>query len=410
MLALSIFNLQSTIFNLALLVSVSAAAADAPPRLALKPILKGMQRPVQIVSDGSDRLFIVEQVGTIRVYRNGALEPRRWLDLSRKIHLDYECGLLGLAFHPDYTKNGLIYLNYTAMFPGPATAPATRPQQVLRTVIAELRTDPKTDLPDPASERVVLAIDQPFPNHKAGHLEFGADGMLYIGTGDGGDGNDPLNHGQRLDSLLGKMLRIDVTPREEYAVPRDNPFVGREGVRPEIWAYGIRNPWRYGFDKATGLLYLADVGQDKWEEVNVIEKGGNYGWRIREGAFDLHPVPNPPKMIDPIHQYQHEDNAASITGGLVYRGKAIPALQGWYFFGDYVHGKYWAIRYDPEQKRVVDSGLVIEGDQAAPRGGPIYRRPTQPSCIGADADGELYVGDINGWIFRVVPEPPAAVP
>ena len=377
----------------ALLVLVFGAAVGAgeekPPKVVLRPILKGMQRPVQIVTDGSDRLFILEQIGLVRTYRGGKLEKTPYLDFKSKVFVEYECGLLGLAFHPQFKSNGLIYVNYTAKTPN------------LKTVISELRTDLKSDTVDPATERVILAIDQPYPNHNGGHLEFGPDGMLYIGMGDGGDMRDPHNHGQRRDTLLGKVLRIDVTPREGYKVPPDNPFVGDAKVRPEIWATGIRNPWRFGFDRVTGLLYLADVGQDKWEEVNIIEKGGNYGWKIREGGDDLFPVPNPPEMIDPIFQYAHEKNAASITGGLVYRGKAMSGLEGWYIFADYVFSRIWAIKYDPEKKRVVASGVIYQSDPAGVND-TFWRRQTQPSCFGEDAEGNIYMAEqLKGMVFRL---------
>lgn len=388
-------NLPALLTLLALAAGALADGPQPPPKVALRPVLKGMQRPVQILTDGSDRLFILEQVGKVRVLRAGNLERTPFLNLSDKVFVEYECGLLGLAFHPKFAENGLVYVNYTAKAPQ------------LRTFISEFRApDPRAGAVDPASERVVLAIDQPYPNHNGGHLEFGPDGMLYIGMGDGGDGHDPQNFGQRTDALLGKFLRIDVTPRQGYAVPKDNPFVGDARYRPEIWALGVRNPWRFAFDPPTGLLYMADVGQDLWEEVNVIERGGNYGWRIREGARDLHPVKDPPRgLIDPIFEYPHGDNAASITGGLVYRGKSMPGLEGHYVFADYVLGRIWALKYDPRAKKVISSGVIHEPDPSAPVNANPWKRPTQPSCFGVDAEGNLYMAEQSkGMVFRLVPD------
>jgi glucose/arabinose dehydrogenase len=243
-----------------------------------------------------------------------------------------------------------------------------------------------------------MTIDQPHPNHNGGQIAFGNDGMLYIGMGDGGEHHNPSNSAQNPKSLLGKMLRIDVTPREKYAIPKDNPFAEDSNYAPEIYALGLRNPWRFSFDRETGLLYAADVGQDNYEEVDIIEKGGNYGWRVREGARDLHPIKNSPKFIDPIFEYEHLKTAASITGGLVYRGSAIPQLRGWYIFGDYSFGKIWALKYEPGKP--VEVEVLIDPNDPAKKGSP---RPTQPSAFGEDAQGELYLLDINGPIYKFVP-------
>ena len=273
--------------------------------------------------------------------------------------------------------------------------------------MSQFKVDPNGRQVARKSERVVLTLDQPFENHNGGQIQFGPDGMLYIGFGDGGSGHDPHNNGQKTDTWLGKILRVDVTPtggdsarREGYAVPKDNPFVGRDGWKPEIWALGQRNPWRFCFDRQTGLLYAADVGQDIWEEVNLITKGGNYGWRVREGAHDLHPETKAATtpLIDPIFQYNHDKKAASITGGLVYRGKKIPALQGWYLFADYSHGTIYGLRYDGQ--KVAAAGLIVDPQVEARSGG---QRPTQPSGFGEDKDGEMYMTDINGWVYRILP-------
>ena len=390
------------------------SAADLPPRRAtppsdlprirLEPFGPKLDKPVQVVTDTGGRLFIIEQVGRALLYKDGQPVSPPFLDLTKKVHVEFECGLLGVAFHPKFAENGYFYVNYTAKVP---VAGPKDPQ--LKTFISEFRADPRAPQADPKSERVVLTIDQPFSNHNGGHLEFGPDGMLYIGMGDGGSAHDPHNNGQKPGTLHGKMLRIDVTPREGYAVPKDNPFVGKEGWAPAIWAYGLRNVWRFSFDRETGLLYAGDVGQDLWEEIDIIVKGGNYGWRIREGMHDLHPVKDPPKdMIDPIYVYHHNNvrllpepgvrGAASVTGGCVYRGKKHPALRGWYFFGDYSHGTVYGLRY--ENGKVTASGIMIDPKDPAKSGG---QRPTQPSAFGEDAEGNLYMCDVNGRVYRIVP-------
>jgi glucose/arabinose dehydrogenase len=395
---------------LALTSSICTAAeparASSPPdlpRLRLEPFGPKLDKPVQVVTDPAGRLFIIEQVGRARLYHDGQPASTPYLDLTKKVYVEYECGLLGIAFHPKFAENGYLYANYTAKVPVPGK------KDQLKTFISEFKTDPKASQVDPKTERVVLAIDQPFTNHNGGHVEFGPDGMLYIGMGDGGSAHDPHDNGQKTNTLLGKMLRIDVTPRERYAVPKDNPFVGKEGWAPEIWALGLRNPWRFSFDPVTGLMYEGDVGQDLWEEINIIEKGGNYGWRIREGMHDLHPVTDPPKgMIDPIYEYHHNNvrllpepgvrGAASVTGGCVYRGKKYPLLRGWYFFGDYSHGVIYGLKY--ENGKVVSSGVLIDPRDPNRNGGG---RATQPSAFGEDAEGDLYLCDANGPVYRIVP-------
>ncbi|HEV8377694.1 MAG TPA: PQQ-dependent sugar dehydrogenase [Tepidisphaeraceae bacterium] len=370
-----------------LILSLSVPAfADAPPKVKLQPILRGLDRPIQFSPHPDGRQLVVEQVGRVRFVENGKMVRQPYLDLTKKVYVEYECGLLSIVFHPDFAKNGLLYANYTAYAPN------------LKTFITEYKTDPKSPTVDITTERIILTIDQPFPNHNGGQLAFGPDGMLYIGMGDGGQHHNPSNSAQNPKSLLGKMLRIDVTPREKYAIPKDNPFVNDSNYLPEIYALGMRNPWRFCFDKETGLLYAADVGQDTWEEVDIIEKGGNYGWRIREGNEDLHPIPNPPKTIDPIFQYNHNKTAASITGGCVYHGSAIPALKGWYIFGDYSIGKIWAIKFEPGKPVQVE---VLIDPNDPQRKGPT--RPTQPSAFGEDASGEVYLLDINGPIYKFVP-------
>jgi glucose/arabinose dehydrogenase len=378
--------------TLIVLAAVSMAsicrAADELPKIRLEPFLKGLVKPIYITNDRSDRLFIIEQDGRLRLYQNGQLEKKPFLDVTKIVNIDYECGLLGVAFHPDFAKNGYIYVDYTEM----------KPQ--LRTVIAEFHVDPKSDTVDVATERVLLRIDQPFNNHNGGHIDFGPDGYLYIAMGDGGNMHDPFNNAQNPKKLLGKILRIDVNKRDGYAIPADNPFVGKPEYAPEIYTLGMRNPWRFSFDRVTGLIYEADVGQDDWEEINIIQKGGNYGWRIREGKHDLHAVPNPPKMIDPIFEYNHEKTAASITGGYVYRGKAIPSLVGWYLFGDYSTGKIFGLKY--EDGKVVANGMLINPkDTTRPENKAI--KNIQPAAFGEDAAGEMFMCDITGGVvYRIV--------
>jgi glucose/arabinose dehydrogenase len=278
----------------------------------------------------------------------------------------------------------------------------------LETVIAEFKVDPAAEVVDPKSERDVLRIDQPYENHNGGMIAFGPDGMLYIGMGDGGNQRDPHKNGQNLGVPLAKMLRIDVTPREGYGVPKDNPFVGKEGARPEIWAYGVRNPWRFSFDRETGLLYAADVGEDRWEEVDIIERGGNYGWSVREGNYPFNrnprgkdeamPTEKPkpaPGFVGPIKTYYH-DIGMSITGGYVYRGKVIPGLRGWYLYGDYSKGTIWGLKYE---------GGKVVGDAVVRIANEKDVRPMLPSGFGEDDDGEIYVcSHEDGKVWKVVGE------
>jgi len=259
---------------------------------------------------------------------------------------------------------------------------------------------PGADEVDLSTERILLHFSQPYNNHNGGLMKFGPDGLLYICTGDGGFANDPFNNAQNGQTYLGKILRIDVNKRDPYGIPKDNPFVEDNTFFPEIYAYGLRNPWRFSFDRATGLLYAADVGQDKWEEINIIEKGGNYGWRIKEGMDFLHPVPKPPKTIDPIYQYGHETGPVSVTGGYVYRGKAYPSLAGWYFFADYVDGRIFALKY--ESGKVSSAGVVFTPPTVAPPKGLVRPKNLQPSSFGEDVDGELYICDVtNGRVFKM---------
>ncbi|MGH7213879.1 MAG: PQQ-dependent sugar dehydrogenase [Tepidisphaeraceae bacterium] len=359
----------------------SPASADAPT-IRLEPFIRGLERPVYLTHDGTSRLFIVEQPGRIRLVVDGQLQIQPYLDIVKKVESQGECGLLSVAFHPDFQTNGLFYVNYT-----------TR-QPKLVTIISEFHADPKAAVAELASERVLLKIDQPWPNHNGGHNLFGPDGFLYIGMGDGGSANDPRNAAQDPSTLLGKVLRIDVDQRSAarpYGIPDDNPFISHKGYRPEIWTLGMRNPWRICFDPATKLCYTGDVGQNAWEEIDVLTRGGNYGWRMREG---FHPTPRVNRTnetnrnwIDPIKEYGR-DLGISITGGYVYRGKLNPRWDGWYFYADYGSGRIWALKYDPEQ------GLV--GDAQ------VHKMRGQPASFGEDFDRELYVCEHNGTVFKMV--------
>lgn len=352
------------------------------PPIALTEVARGFKQPTHIASPpGDDRLlFVVEQPGTIRIIDNGKVRPEPFLDLRDVVESGGEKGLLSIAFHPRYRENGLLFVDYTTGRGG------------LHTVVSRFkRTNPY--LADRKSETVLLEIAQPYANHNGGQLAFGPDRYLYIGMGDGGSANDPHGNGQKLDTLLGKVLRIDVDKQAEgkrYAIPSDNPFVNRRGARPEIYAYGLRNPWRFSFDALNGRLYVADVGQDAVEEVDVIEKGGNYGWNVMEGDICTPAVNkncSQTGLIPPIATYRHPDGF-SITGGFVYRGDTIPALCGVYLYADYVTRRLWGLRYDGK-KTIANRELT--------------RTPYAISTFGEDAARELYLADHEtGTILRIV--------
>lgn len=301
--------------------------------------------------DGTNRNFVTIQQGSIHVFPNDPKADRTkiFLDITKKVNYndkENEEGLLGLAFHPSYKKNGEFFLFYTLK------------QPKLTNILSRFRVskdDP--DRADPDSEEVLLKIERPFWNHDGGTIAFGPDGYLYVALGDGGAADDPHKNGPNLKTLLAKVLRIDVNTKSDgknYGIPRDNPFVGKADALPEIWAYGFRNIWRMAFDRETGKLWAGDVGQNLYEEIDIVVKGGNYGWSIREG---LHPfseqgVGPRPELIEPIWEYHH-DVGKSITGGVVYRGKRLPELVGSYLYADYITGRIWALRYDEAKKRVV---------------------------------------------------------
>jgi glucose/arabinose dehydrogenase len=357
------------------------AAADGFPPLRLERVGSGFRQPVGLIpaEDGSGRLFVIEQQGRIQTLAQGRPGSRPWLDLGARVVAGGERGLLGAAFHPRYRDNRRLFVHYTA------------PEDGLTSVIAELTAAADGTGVDPATERRLLTIRQPYANHNGGQIAFGPDGMLYIGLGDGGSGNDPHDNGQRLDTLLGKILRIDPDGRDNgaYGIPKDNPFVGRRDARPEIWAYGLRNPWRFAFDRANGRLYAGDVGQNAREEIDLIERGRNYGWRVMEGAICTPAIGRSceaQKFEPPLLDYSR-DLGSTVIGGAVYRGRAIPALAGAYLFADYGSGRLFGLRHDgpklTARATLLETGLAI-------------------TSFGQDQAGELYVVAHDGGIFKVI--------
>ena len=305
---------------------------------------------------------------------------KAFLDIADRISTGGERGLLGLALHPRFATNHRFFVNYT--------------NQAGDTHISEFRST-SADAADAATERVLLVVAQPFANHNGGGLAFGSDGRLYVGLGDGGSGGDPLGNGQKLDTLLGKMLRIDVDGTLPYAIPADNPFRSTGGARPEIWAYGLRNPFRFSFDRTTGDLYIGDVGQSRVEEIDVgvvSRKGGeNYGWNVTEGSQCYSPQNGCDRtgITLPVYEYTH-DEGCSVTGGAVYRGCRIPALAGTYFFGDFCTGFVRSLRLVGGKATEVRTWTSLQG-------------VNQISSFGRDADGEIYVVDYDGEIYRLDP-------
>ena len=358
---------------------------DGTPPLTTQRVVGGLDDPVDLQAPPGDhaRLFVVEQAGRIRIVRNGAVAAT-FLDIVPRVGSGGERGLLGLAFHPRYAENGRFFVNYT----DPAGD----------THISEFRAQPaSSDSADPGSERQLLFVVQPFPNHNGGGLAFGNDGRLYIALGDGGSGGDPFGNGQDLGTPLGKILRIDVDGGAPFAVPLDNPFVGTPGAFPAIWAYGLRNPWRFSFDRATGDLMIGDVGQNAVEEVDVgltSRRGGeNYGWNIMEGSrcFDPPAGCSSSGLTLPVVEYSHGDGC-SITGGYVYRGCRMPGYHGTYFYGDYCTALVRSFRLQ-------NGAAADQRDWTS----ALSRGVEAISSFGVDADGEIYIVDHTGELYRVVP-------
>jgi glucose/arabinose dehydrogenase len=355
-------------------------AAPAPRTPALELLVEA-SRPLYLThaGDGSGRLFVVEKRGTIRIAQNGALLDGFYLDLRDRVNSDSsERGLLGLAFPPNYAETGFFFVNYT--------------NASGNTVISRFSVSDDPDLADPTSEFEILELDQPAPNHNGGNLVFGPDGNLWIGTGDGGAANDRFGNGQNPSTLLGKMLRVDVTtdPGQPYLVPANNPWTqsdwNGQDVRDEVWAIGLRNPWRYSFDRETGDLWIADVGQNQYEEVNLVPAGKtgglNFGWPIMEGTrcFPESVQCERSGLEIPVLDYSHAEGHCSVTGGYVYRGASLPELVGQYIYGDYCSGVIWSLSWEGGEwvnRQLFDTAAAI-------------------SSFGEDETGELYVLDLSG--------------
>jgi glucose/arabinose dehydrogenase len=333
---------------------------------------------LQTPRDGTNRLFVVEQQGRIIVFENNqnTTVKKVFLDITDRVAWGGEMGLLGLAFHPQFSSNGYFYVNYTANNPR-------------RTIVSRFHVSPTNpDSADKNSELVLLTFNQPYANHNGGCLSFGPDGYLYIATGDGGSAGDPQNNAQNITNLLGKILRIDVNTQQSplnYSIPPDNPFINSpdQNVRKEIYAYGLRNPWRFSFDLLTNKLWCADVGQYDWEEIDLIEKGGNYGWRCYEGNHPYNLSGCSGNYIFPIYEYSHIEGI-SITGGYVYRGNQFPELNGKYIYGDFGTKKIWALSYD---------GSTASNDLLA-------ICPQAISSFGIDEQNEIYVVGYEGRIYK----------
>lgn len=368
----------------------AVVAAETPVRsveaeIELAPIVaQGLQAPLFLThaGDGSGQLFVVEQGGTIRVIDRGTLQDTPFLDLRDRVWTKgNEQGLLGLAFHPNHQANGRFFVHYNRQEDG-------------STVVAEYSRQGRSLQASAAPERVLMVVPQPYLNHNGGMIAFGPDGYLYIGRGDGGSRGDPQNRAQNLQEWLGKILRIDVDHGRPYAIPPDNPYASGGG-RPEIFALGIRNPWRFSFDRETGLLWLADVGQYKWEEIDLVVAGGNYGWRIMEGAHCYNPEEgcSPEGLMFPIAEYGHEQGRCSITGGYVYRGNAVPSLRGMYLFGDYCSGELFALSAGANRR-----------SSTVPR--VLLKTGLRISSFGEDEAGEIYIVDHRGGIYRLAASRP----
>lgn len=368
---------------LILLLAFATPANAALPGIRLTPAFPRLQfeRPLCVThaNDGTGRLFVVEQGGRIHsVVDNPDTDASKlFLDLRGQVRTVHnEEGLLALAFHPQYRTNGFFYVYYSASDPR-------------RGILSRFHVSANNaGKADPSSEHVILEVEQPYGNHNGATVAFGSDGYLYLSLGDGGSAGDPHGNGQNLGTLLGSILRIDVDHADTnrpYVVPPDNPFVNDKTARPEIWAYGLRNVWRMSFDRQTGELWAGDVGQDKWEEIDIITRGGNYGWNIREGAHPFSTAVSRTILIDPVIEYGR-NQGASVIGGYVYRGARFPDLNGVYLYGDYVTGTIWGLRY--AGGKVTESRTLLE-------------QPNNISSFGEDSNGEILVTCFDGRVYRI---------
>jgi glucose/arabinose dehydrogenase len=363
----------------------SSAGAPGPfdphaLRIDGQPFAEGLASPVFATgtADGSGRLLVLEQPGRIRIVGiDGSVAATAFLDIANRLVSGGERGLLGLALHPDYATNGRLFVDYTRSPDG-------------ATVISEFQA--RGDSADPASEQILLTIPQPFANHNGGMLAFDSSGMLMIGMGDGGSAGDPQGNGQNRQALLGKLLRIDVDGKKPYGLPSDNPFLHAANTRPEIWDLGMRNPWRFSFDRQTGDLFIGDVGQDSWEEIDAERAGTggfDYGWNLMEARHCFQGDCDPSGLTLPVAEYSHSDGC-SVTGGYVYRGSKFPLLFGGYLFSDYCSGTIWAF----------PAVTALANGSAAPV--VVGAAGFSVSSFGQDDDGELYVVDLAGRVLKVV--------
>ena len=384
-------EISATVDTLRGTVAITVSSTQPPPpppppgggSPGLEQIASGLAFPLGLTSPpGDQRLFVVEKGGTIRIIQDGTVLPDPFLDISGQVSDRPEQGLLGLAFFPDYASSGRFVVHYTDLRGD--------------TRISVLTVSQDSNRADPGSETPILSVSQPGPAHNGGQILFGPDGMLYIGLGDGGSrGGDDDGRGQSLDDLLGSVLRIDVSSGTAYVVPGDNPFVGNPDARPEVWSYGLRNPWRFSFDRATGDLYIADVGETDWEEVDRARaadgagSGVNYGWSVMEGPDCLREGCDPSGLTLPTLAYGH-DQGCSIVGGYVYRGEAVPSLQGQYLFGDFCQGWVRSFTAAAESPEAVDQPGLSPGENI--------------TSFGEDAAGELYVLTASGGVYKIVPQ------
>jgi glucose/arabinose dehydrogenase len=359
--------------------------ASSPARggaLALELVVDGLENPVHLAAPpGDPRLFVVEQYRGVRVVKDGRLLERPFIDLRRSVSTGSEQGVLAIAFHPDYARNRFVYVSYT--------------DRNDTSRIERWRASDDPDVADPRSATLVLEVAQPYSNHNGGQIAFAPDGTLWIGFGDGGAGGDPHGHGQNRTTLLGKLLRLDVDRGRPYAIPPDNPFAGRRDARPEIWALGLRNPWRFSFDPPSATVFVGDVGQNRWEEVDaapIARAGLNYGWNRLEGAHGFRGVATP-DLTPPVAEYPSSEGC-TVIGGHVYRGRRHPALAGRYFYADYCAG--WIRSFAWRDGRVTEHREWT------------HDRRLQPSSFGVDAAGELYVLSLSGEVYRIGLPPPAS--